>query len=71
MRGAVEFNFPIRRSNNRFVGNSIRVAAVRALVTADRARLVRASVDVDHVGHWLDYTADYTAYRPKRVFGSV
>jgi hypothetical protein len=58
MLGTMEFNFPIRRSNNGFVGNGIRWAAVSALLTADRTRLVRASVDVDHVGHWPDYTAD-------------
>jgi hypothetical protein len=58
MFGAMQFDFPIRRPNNRFVGNSIRVAAVRALLTAHRTRLVRASVDMNHARHWPDYTAD-------------
>jgi hypothetical protein len=58
MFGAVEFDFPISRPNNRFIGNRIRVAAVRALLTAHRTRFVRASVDVNHVRHWPDYTAD-------------
>ena len=52
MLGAVEFDFPVSRSDNRFVRNSIRVAAVRALLTAHWTRLVRASGDVNHVGHW-------------------
>jgi len=58
MLGAVEFDFPIGRSNDRFVGNSTRVAAVRALLTAHRTCLVGASVNADRVGHWADYTAD-------------
>lgn len=49
MLAAIEFDFPIGGTNNRFVGYCLRVAAVRALLTADRARLIRASVDVDHV----------------------
>jgi hypothetical protein len=49
MLGAVEFDFPISRPNNRFVGNGIRVAAIRALLTANRTRLIRASVDVNYV----------------------
>jgi hypothetical protein len=55
---AVEFDFPISRPNDRFVGNGIRVAAVRALLTANRTRLVRTPVDVHDVGHLPDYTAD-------------
>jgi hypothetical protein len=58
MHGAVEFNLPIRRPNNRLVGDCIRLAAIRALLAAHRTRLVRASVNVHHVGHWPDYTAD-------------
>jgi hypothetical protein len=58
MLGAIEFNFPIRRPNNRFVGNRICVAAVRAFLTAHWTRLVRTPVDVHHVGHVPDYTAD-------------
>jgi len=58
MLGAIEFNFPIRRPNNRFTGNSTRVAAVRTLLTAHRTRLVRVSVDVNYVRHRPDYTAD-------------
>jgi hypothetical protein len=58
MLGAIQFNFPISRPNNRFVGYSLRVAPVRALPTTNRTRLVRTSVDVNHVRHWPDYTAD-------------
>jgi hypothetical protein len=58
MLGAIEFNFPIRGPNNRLIDDYICLAAVRALVTAYRTRLVGASVDVNHVGHWPDYTAD-------------
>ena len=58
MLGAVEFDFPIRRPDNRLIGHSIRVAAVRALLTADGTRLVRARVDVNDIGHSRDYTAD-------------
>ncbi len=58
MLGAVEFDFPIGRPNDRLVGNSIRVATIRALLAANRTRLVRASVDVNHVRHFPDYTAD-------------
>ncbi len=58
MLGAVEFDFPIGRPNNRLVGNSIRAATIRALLAANRTRLVRVSVDVNHVRHLPDYTAD-------------
>ena len=58
MLRAVEFDFPIGRSNDRFIGNSIRVAAARALLTAHRTRFVRVCVDVNHARHWPDYTAD-------------
>jgi hypothetical protein len=58
MHGAVEFDFPIRRSNSRLVGNCIRLAPIRALLAGHRTRLVRASLDVNHVQHWRDYTAD-------------
>jgi hypothetical protein len=51
MLRAVEFDFPVSRPNDRLIGSSIRVAAVRALLTAYRARLVRASVNVNHVWH--------------------
>lgn len=58
MLGAVEFDFPSNRPNNRFVGGRIHIAAVRAFMAANRARLVRVSVDMHHVGHRPDYTAD-------------
>jgi hypothetical protein len=56
--GAEEFDFPISRPNDWFIGDCIRLAPVRALLTAHRTRLVGVSVDVDHVGHWPDYSAD-------------
>jgi hypothetical protein len=58
MLGAIQFNFPISRPNNRFVGCGLRVATVRALLTAHRTCFVGGSVNVNHVGHWPDYTAD-------------
>jgi hypothetical protein len=58
MFGTVEFDLPIRGPNNRFVDYNLRVAPVCALLTAHRTRLVGTSVDVKHVGHWPDYTAD-------------
>jgi hypothetical protein len=57
MLGAVEFDFPIGRPDDRFVSNCIGLAAVRALLTAHRTRLVGASVGVNHVGHCVDYIA--------------
>ncbi len=45
--GAVEFDFPIRRSNNGLVGECIRLAAIRALLAAHRTCFVRGSVNVD------------------------
>lgn len=58
MLGAIEFDFPIGRPNNGFVANCIRLAAVRTHSTADGARLVRTPVDVNHVGHEANCTAD-------------
>lgn len=58
MLGAVQFDFPIRRPDNRLIGHRIGVAAIRALLTADGTRLVGVCVDVNDVGHSLDYTAD-------------
>src|SRR5580692_6789655 len=58
MLGTIKFDLPIRRPNNRLVGDCICLAPVRALLTAHRTRLVGISVDVDHVGHWSNYTAD-------------
>ena len=58
MFGAVKFDFPIHRPDNRLIGHSIRVAAIRALLTADGTRLVGVCVDVNDVGHSRDYTAD-------------
>jgi hypothetical protein len=55
---AIEFNFPIRRPNYRFVYNGTRIAPVRALLTTHWTCLVGSSVNVDRVGHWTDYTAD-------------
>jgi hypothetical protein len=51
MLGTIEFNFPIRGPNNGFVGKGIRFAAVSALVTTHGTRLVRAYLDVNHIGH--------------------
>ena len=50
MLGAVEFDFPINGPNDRFASNPIRAAAVRALLTAQRTRLIRTSVDVHDIG---------------------
>ena len=61
---AVEFDFPIRRPNDRLVRHSIGIAAIRALLTAHRTRLVRICVDVNHIGHSQDYTADAGNHEP-------
>ena len=61
---AVEFDFPIRRPNDRLVRHSIRIAAIRALLTAHRTRLVRIGVYVNHIGHSRDYTADAANQAP-------
>ena len=58
MLGTIEFNFPISGPNDRLVGYNLRVAAVGAFLTAHRTRLVRTPVDVNHVRHWPDYTAN-------------
>ena len=58
MLRAVEFDFPIRRPNDRLALHSVRIATIRALLTAHRTRLVRICVDVNHIGHLRDYTAD-------------
>jgi hypothetical protein len=58
MLGTIEFNFPIRGPNNGFVGKGIRFAAVSALVTTHGTSLVRAYVDVNHIGHRPDYIAN-------------
>ena len=58
MLGAVEFDFPVHRPNNRLIGYSTHIATIRALLTADRTRRVRARVDVNDIGHSRDYTAD-------------
>ena len=58
MLGAIELDFPIRRPNDRLVGECIRLAAVRALLAAHWTCLVGTPVDVHDVGHWADYTAN-------------
>jgi len=57
MLGAIQFDFPIRRPNYRFVNEAIFSAVIGTLVPADGAGVVRASVDVNHIGHNANYTA--------------
>jgi hypothetical protein len=58
MLRAVQFDFPIRRADYGFWDERFRTAVVGTLVPANRTRLVRASVNVNHVRHWPDYIAN-------------
>jgi hypothetical protein len=59
MLGAIQFDFPIRRPNYRFANEAAFPAVIGTFVPADGACVVRASVDVNHVGHNANHTADW------------
>ena len=71
MLGAIQFDFPIRRPNYRFVNEAIFSAVIGTLVPADGAGVVRASVDVNHIGHNANYTAHLGGRKAAMIWESL
>ena len=65
---AVEFDFPIRRSDDGLAHEFACPAVIRALVTTSGARFVGTSVDVNHVGHYPNYALEIIE-SPEFCFG--
>ena len=59
MLGTIQFDFPIGGPNDRFARNRVRLTAICTLLTANWTDPERASVDVNHVGHNANHTADW------------
>jgi len=71
MLGAIQFDFPVRRPNYRFVNEAIFSAVIGTLVPADGAGVVRASVDVNHIGHNANYTAHLGGRKAAMIWESL
>ena len=71
MLGAIQFDFPIRGPNYRFANEAAFAAVIGTLVPPDGAGVVRASVDVNHIGHSANYRADLGGRKASMIYESL